>query len=64
MSRLTMSAWLKKLIGDVVFVKVNISRFLVFKLHISQVTQSMTSADKEFSQSPQISSSYYFWNLR
>ena len=54
MTRLTMSAWLKKLIGDVVFVKVNISRFLVFKLHISQVTQSMTSADKEFSQSPQV----------
>ena len=63
MTRLTMSAWLKKLIGDVVFVKVNISRFLVFKLH-SQVTQSMTSIDKEFSQSPQISSSYHVWNLR
>ena len=64
MTRLTMSAWLKKLIGDVVFVKVNLSRFLVFKLHISQVTQSMASIDKEFSQSPQISSSYHVWNLR
>ena len=64
MTRLTMSAWLKKLIGDVVFVKVNISRFLVFKLHISHVTQSMTSVDKEFSQSPQISSAYHVWNLR